>query len=222
MATFQGLSQNNVNYVEIAIENETVILESGIMHYMLGNIEVESKTPSLGGMLKAGLTGESIFRPTYTGTGKIMTEPSFKHFFMLQLNNEEYVLDQGAFVACDSSIEVSAHRNKFMTGLRSGEGMFQTKVKGTGTVVCSAPGPVQEVDLNDDKLVVDGSFAVARSSTLDYNVERVTKSLLGSATSGEGFVNVLRGSGKVYLAPVPNYATMMARIIANSIYVPTA
>ncbi|MBX2861347.1 MAG: AIM24 family protein [Vampirovibrio sp.] len=213
MAKYQGGNKNNVNYVVVELQNESVTLESGAMHYIQGQIEVESKAPSLGGILKAGVTGENVFKPTYTGTGKIMLEPSFNHFFTLNLNDETYVLDQGAFVAADSAIEVSAHRNKLMTGLRSGEGMFQTKVSGTGTVLVTAPGPPEVLELQNDRLVVDGSFAVARSASLDYTVQKITKSLIGSATSGEGFVNVLEGSGRVYLASVPNFAAMLQSIM---------
>ena len=40
-----------------------------------------------------------------------------------------------------------------------------------------------------------------RSSTLDFTVERSAKTLMGSAVSGEGLVNVYRGTGQVWLAP---------------------
>ena len=40
------------------------------------------------------------------------------------------------------------------------------------------------------------------SGSLDFTVERSGKSLIGSAASGEGLVNVYRGTGKVLLAPV--------------------
>ena len=59
-----------------------------------------------------------------------------------------------------------------------------------------------EVELNNDVLKVDGNFAIAWSGTLDFTVERSGKSLIGSAASGEGLVNVYRGTGKVLLAPV--------------------
>ena len=45
-------------------------------------------------------------------------------------------------------------------------------------------------------------MAIAWSGTLDFTVERSGKSLIGSAASGEGLVNVYRGTGKVLMAPV--------------------
>lgn len=49
---------------------------------------------------------------------------------------------------------------------------------------------------------VASTLAVAQSPSLDFTVERSGKSLIGSAASGEGLVNVYRGTGKVLLAPV--------------------
>lgn len=59
-----------------------------------------------------------------------------------------------------------------------------------------------EVTLQDDVLKIDGNMAIAWSGSLRFTVERSGKSLIGSAASGEGLVNVYRGTGKVLLAPV--------------------
>ena len=53
-----------------------------------------------------------------------------------------------------------------------------------------------------DVVKIDGNMAIAWSGSLDFTVERSGKSLVGSAASGEGLVNVFRGTGKVLLAPV--------------------
>ena len=59
-----------------------------------------------------------------------------------------------------------------------------------------------EITLNNYVLKVDGNNAIAWSGSLNFTVERSGKSLIGSAASGEGLVNVYRGTGKVLLAPV--------------------
>ena len=60
---------------------------------------------------------------------------------------------------------------------------------------------IDVIDLYNDTLKVDGNFAVLRTSSLDFTVERSAKTLIGSAVSGEGLVNVYRGTGQVWLAP---------------------
>jgi len=47
-------------------------------------------------------------------------------------------------------------------------------------------------------------MVIAWSGSLDFSVERSGETLTGSAASGEGLVNVYRGTGKVWLAPVQN------------------
>ena len=59
-----------------------------------------------------------------------------------------------------------------------------------------------EIVLDHDVLKIDGNMAIAWSGSLDFTVERSGKTLIGSAASGEGLVNVYRGTGKVLLAPV--------------------
>lgn len=56
-------------------------------------------------------------------------------------------------------------------------------------------------NLVDDILKINGNMAIAWSSTLEFKVEKSSKSLIGSAVSGEEFVNVYRGTGKVLMAP---------------------
>lgn len=203
MAEWQVLNENGVNYVEVVLNDETVRAESGAMRYIHGPITMESKSGGVGGFLKSKMTGESVFRPSYTGTGKLVLEPALHGFYELQLEDETLILDQGAYWASDGGIEVSAVRNKAASALLSGEGWFQTSVSGEGSVIIATPGDLELIELENDKLVVDGSFAVARSDTLSFSVQKSAKGILGSLTSGEGLVNVLEGTGRVYLAPVP-------------------
>ena len=58
-----------------------------------------------------------------------------------------------------------------------------------------------EIVLDNDEVRIDGNMAIMWSRSLQFTVEKSEKSLLGSMVSGEGFVNVYRGSGKILLAP---------------------
>ena len=91
-----------------------------------------------------------------------------------------------------------------MSMLAGGEGIFQTSVKGKGNVVVYSQGPLQVIHLENDTLTVDGSFAVARDASLQFTTQLLGKSALSTIAGGEGFVNIIRGTGRVYLAPVPN------------------
>jgi uncharacterized protein (AIM24 family) len=76
---------------------------------------------------------------------------------------------------------------------------------GNGIVVLETNCPKEElviVDLKDDEIRIDGGLAIAWSPSLKFTVERSTRSLIGSAASGEGLVNVYRGTGRVMMSPV--------------------
>ena len=85
------------------------------------------------------------------------------------------------------------------------EGLFNLGIQGNGILCLESVCPKEElveITLENDVLKVDGNMAIAWSGSLDFTVERSGKSLIGSAASGEGLVNVYRGTGKVLLAPV--------------------
>ncbi len=206
-----------LSFVEIGLRNEAVRTEVGALRYFQGPIEMKNPMPSVGGFIKAKVTGQTAFKPVFQGTGKIMLDPSFHEFFALELQDETFVLDRGAYWASDMGVEASVKVNKFSTGMLGGEGLIQTAVKGTGTVIVRAPGPVQEVKLKGDRLVVDGAFAVARSDSLDFSVQTSSRSVFGSLFSGELIVTVLQGTGTVYMAPIPNHTLMLQEVIASTV-----
>jgi len=202
---FEVLQADLWKVPKITLRQEEVILEAGALHYMKGNIEIDSQLPSVGGFLKSALTKESAVKPRYRGTGEIFLEPTFGEVNLLELNGDAWVLDKGAFLASDRTVEVGLYTNKALSGLFGGEGFFQTEVKGRGKVFYMSPGPVQQIVMDgSETLTVDGSFAVARTASLQFEVAKATKGMFSSWTSGEGIVNKFRGQGIVMIAPVPN------------------
>jgi len=218
MSRFEIVSQEGLKMVRCAIAGETIRAESGALHYMRGRIEMTSSTPSVGGFFKSVVTGENIFRPTYTGTGEIFFGPPiFGEYEILNLAGEEWILEQGSYVASDMGIEISAFRNKAVSALLGGEGWFQTSVKGTGQVVLQAPGIIQRIDLVNDRLSVDGKFAIARTAGLKFEVQKAARSIIGSITSGEGLLSIFEGTGTVLIAPVPNVYQNLVTLIEGKL-----
>ena len=128
---------------------------------------------------------------------------------------EEIVVDKGMFYCAQSGVKVSPFMQRNLSSaLAGGEGLFQISLCGTGLAVLECPVPsckIDVIELHNDTLRVDGNFAVLRSASLDFTVERSAKTLLGSAVSGEGLVNVYRGTGSVWLAPtIKVYNTISA------------
>jgi uncharacterized protein (AIM24 family) len=143
--------------------------------------------------------------PRYRGTGQIYLEPSFSHFLIYRLGGEEVIADKGMFCCGQGSLDVgSAVQKNVSSALFGGEGWFQTRIRGTGICVLESPVPADEVlriDLKDETLQVDGNFALMRTGRIEFSVEKSTRSLLGTLTSGEGLLQTFRGTGSVWLAP---------------------
>ena len=66
-----------------------------------------------------------------------------------------------------------------------------------------APGPVDEVELNDERLVVDGNYVIARTAGISFKIRRPTRSLLGYYLSGERYARVYEGTGRLLIATTP-------------------
>ncbi len=207
---FEIIKSDMYQMPKITITNAEVVLESGALHYMIGSITIDSQLPSVGGFLKSALTKEKAVRPRYRGTGTIFLEPTFGHCNILELAGDQWILDKGAFLASDNGVQIDMYTNKSLAGLFGGEGFFQTSVCGYGKVLYFSRGPVEAINLRGETLVVDGSFAVARTASLEFRVERAVKKFFGSFSSGEGLVNTFTGTGTVMIAPVPNrFLTMI-------------
>lgn len=195
--------------VRIILDDSEVRLESGALSYLKGDIKIESKVGGVLGLGKklfsSAVTGETAFKPLYKGTGELFLEPSFGYYALIELEDEEIIIDDGVFYACEESIDIEVHMQKNISAMALGnEGIFQTKLSGNGIVVLEIPVPEEEIfkcNLTNDTLKIDGNFAILRSSGINFTVEKASKSIVGTATSGEGFLNVYRGTGEVWLIP---------------------
>lgn len=189
-----------------------ITVQAGAMQWMVGNVKPTTGIKGVGDLfgkaVRGKVTGESTIKPEYTGEGTLVLEPTYKHIILVDVSewNKSIVLDDGLFLACDADLKHKAvMRSNLSSAIAGNEGLFNLGIVGTGVVCLESPVPQEElieITLDDDVLKIDGNMAIAWSGTLDFTVERSGKSLIGSAASGEGLVNVYRGSGKVLLAPV--------------------
>lgn len=195
------------------LNNSEIILQKGAMQWMAGQVQLNTGVRGLGDLagkfLQGAVTGEAAVKPHYFGTGVLMTEPTYKHLLLERLSDwgGQMVIEDGMFYACDSNCQMSIQaRSNFSSAVAGGEGLFNLALQGSGVVCLESPVPREElirVELNQDQLVIDGSLAVAWSASLQFSTEKSTKSIIGSAATGEGLVNVYRGTGTVLMAPLP-------------------
>lgn len=196
-----------------------VTIQAGAMQWMLGNVNATTGLKGAGDFFKkavrGSVTGESAIKPEYTGNGMLVLEPTYKYLLLLDVAEwgNFIMLDDGLFLASESTLEHKAvARSNVSSAVFGGQGLFNLGLKGKGVVAIESICPREElieITLDNDVLKVDGNNVIAWSGSLEFTVERSGKSLIGSAASGEGLVNVYRGTGKVLLAPVDNHNPYM-------------
>ena len=206
-------SQMNIRkrQVFIQLNDSDVVVQSGAMQWMAGNVQVATNIKGAGDLLKkfasSKVTKENAIKPRYQGNGLVVLEPTYKH--ILVENVAEWngmVIEDGLFLACDGNVNIkTVARNTLSSAVLGNEGLFNSCLTGSGYAVLESIVPREElieITLENDVLKIDGNYAIAWSQSLAFTVERSTKSLIGSAASGEGFVNVYKGTGKVLMAPL--------------------
>ena len=194
------------------LSKSPVTTQAGAMQWMVGDVNATTGIKGVGDLLgkavRGKASGESAIKPEYTGSGIMVLEPTYKYLLLINVGDwgGSLVLEDGFFLSCESSLKhKTVMRSNLSSAVAGGEGLFNLSLNGNGIVCLESASPKEElieITLNNDVLKIDGSMAVAWSGGLEFTVERSGKSLLGSAVSGEGLVNVFRGTGKVLMAPV--------------------
>lgn len=193
----QMMNQSGIKLrqVRIILEDSGIKLEPGALSYMKGDINIKNKENVILNfgkkLINSRISEESIRKHNFVGSGEVFLEPSFGHFALIELEDEEIILQDGLFYACEESIEVGACD------------MCQTSVSGSGIVVLELPVPETEIfkcKLFKDTLMVDGDFVALRTSNVEFTVEK-SSSVIGRDTNTEGMISVYRGTGEVWLLP---------------------
>lgn len=197
-----------------------IIAQAGAMQWMSGSVRLTSGIKGVGDlfgkMVKGAVTKESAVKPEYEGVGILALEPTYKYLLLEDVEewSSGMTIEDGMFLACEDTVKSSVvHRKSASSTVLGGEGFFNLSLSGRGIAVLESNVPGSElisIDLENEELRIDGNLAVCWSSGLDFTVERSGKTLMGSAISGEGLVNVYRGTGRVLMAPVTPTTSLTA------------
>ena len=210
------MSKMHVRRRQVVIDidkDHSAVIQAGSMQWMGGNVQATSGVKGIGDFLgkalKGAVTKETAVKPEYVGEGCLVLEPTYKYIILTDIGKwgpAGMTIEDGMFLACDANVKskVVARKNLSSAVLGS-EGLFNLSLQGNGVAALESNVPEDElieVILENDELKIDGNLAVCWSSNLEFTVERSTKTLVGSAVSGEGLVNVYRGTGRVLMCPV--------------------
>ena len=216
------MSKMGVRRRQIVIElngKESAIIQAGSMQWMAGHVKATTGIKGVGDfvgkMVKGAITKETAVKPEYVGNGILVLEPTYKYLILVDVGSwgeKGMTIEDGIFYACSGTVKNKLTARKTISSTVLGkEGFFNLSLVGVGVAALESNVPYEElieVELDNDELKIDGNLAVCWSSGLEFTVERSTKTLVGSAVSGEGLVNVYRGTGKVLMSPVAPTASL--------------
>lgn len=215
---FTKTTSTSASLVEITLEQgQQVKLETGAMVYKDTSISLEGKTNGgfFQAMGKSLLAGENFFTTTATATshGKIALAPrGFGNIGHYNTASGNWYITDGAFLACDMTVDYSTTRQKGMSKglLGATGGFFILKTSGIGDFLVNGFGDLVEIELDGSKpFQVDTGHVVCWEESLDYKIE-VASGFFGFKT-GEGLLNTFTGVGKVVIQTrqIEGFAEMM-------------
>jgi len=214
MTRFEVESTEGMRWIRVDLDDDDVRTERGALNHMQGNIRMDVPFPTLKAWWVSLFSDESLLRPRYEGTGSVYLDSTLGGFHTFRVKSgERWILDTKCFWASDGEVQLSVHRESMWTSWWADQGLFwyKTALKGDGQVVLSVDGPVQEVVIENDRLLADGTFVVARTSGIRLQMRRPARSFLSSWLSGQSLAYSYEGTGKLLVCTTPYWRQRMQK-----------
>ena len=182
---------------------ESITAEAGAMVSM--DADLTMTTEFSGGFFSALLRkffgGESLFVNVFKNNSDrplnlVLTQSVIGDIEAFDLTGKTICFQPGAYIAHTPGARMSVAWAGFASWF-AGEGLFKLKLTGNGMVFFGAYGGLTKKHIQGE-FIVDNSHLVAYSLGIKMSIG-LSGGLIGSLTSGEGFVNKLSGKGTIYL-----------------------
>ena len=214
MATFEVEQSEGMRWIRVDLDDDDCRTERGALNHMVGSVKMDVPLPSLRGMWVSLFSDESVLRPRYVGTGTVYLDSTLGGYHSFPIRNgDRWILDTHCFWASDGEVQLKIHRERVLTALWAGEGLlwYKTALVGDGQVVLAVDGPVEEITLENDRLVTDGPFVVAHTAGITLRMRRPARSLWSHWLSGQRLSYSYEGTGRLLLCTVPCWRRRMER-----------
>jgi uncharacterized protein (TIGR00266 family) len=182
---------------------EKIVAEAGAMASMDSQVTIKTELAGdlFSALAKKFLGGESLFVNVFSNETKqyvnlVLTQPVVGDIAEIELHGKDMYFQPGAYIASTPGIKIGV-RWAGWASLIAGEGLFKLRLSGKGKVFFGAYGGITKKAING-QFIVDTGHLVAYEPGIEMGI-KLSNGLIGSLTSGEGFVNRLSGKGNIYL-----------------------
>lgn len=192
------------SYVDVELEpGDRLVAESNAMSSMSADLDLKAKWN--GGfffaLLRKLLVGETLFINHFSNNTDgarrlVLVQPTPGSVRCLELDNDTFYLQPGAFLACAGDVKVGV---KFagLISFIAREGLFRIVVSGTGKVWYGAYGALIDKDV-DGEYIVDTSHLVGYTPGIGLKLQ-LAGGLFSSLFGGEGLVTRVQGKGRIVI-----------------------
>jgi len=182
---------------------EVIKAESGAMVSMSTGIELKATTTGKGffGAIGAMVGGENLFASEFTANqaGEVVLAPSAPGDIVhIPISGGTIFAQAGSYLAGSQGLTITAQGS--FRAMFSGEGLFLSKISGTGDLFVSSFGAVYQKTLGFGELYrVDTGHIVAFDESVTYKIKKASKGLFSTLASGEGLVGEYLGPGRIWI-----------------------
>ena len=182
---------------------EKIVAEAGAMATMDGHVAITTELSGsfLEALAKKFFGGESLFVNTFSNNTKqyatvVLTQSVVGDIEEIEIHGKDMYFQPGAYIASTPEVKLGVRWAGF-TSWFAGEGLFKLRLSGKGKAYFGAYGGITKKAINGE-FIVDTGHLVAYEPGIEMGI-KLSNGLIGSLTSGEGFVNRLTGRGNIYL-----------------------
>jgi len=190
----------------VRLDAVTIQARQGSMVAYQGDVHFEHASSGMKRLMKKVATGEGVDLMKASGTGEVFLAIQAQEVHLLKLNDEEMTVNGQNVLAFEDGIDWDIKKVEGVSGVLTG-GLFNVKLKGTGTVAVISDGPPVLLDVGSAPTFCDPQAAIVWSQGVKSSVKTDTnlKSFVGMgsgesvqvAFSGEGWVLVQPSDGRV-------------------------
>lgn len=206
-------SGQRLKQIRILLNDCSVRLQDDVLSYMKGDIERNDIVHEYKGIKKILFEGkhlkDSNMKTVFKGSGEILLKPSFNDFTLIELVDEEIIINDEIFYACDEEINISL--------VSDSDDFKEIKLKGSGVVALKLPVPESEIircKLFNDKLVVNDDLVILKSNNIKMSVEKYERLIEDDIIEESNIV--FNGVGEVWLLPTRSIYDKYGKINIDS------
>jgi uncharacterized protein (AIM24 family) len=201
-----AFSLQNPRLLKVRLDAVTIQARQGAMVAYQGDVHFEHSSSGMKRLMKKVATGEGVDLMKAEGTGEVFLAIQAQEVHLLKLNDEEITVNGQNVLAFEAGIDWDIKKVEGASGVLTG-GLFNVKLKGTGTVAVISDGPPMLLDVGSAPTFCDPQAAIVWSQGVKSSIKTDTnlKSFVGMgsgesvqvAFSGEGWVLVQPSEGRV-------------------------